>query len=59
MKPHQIIAVVTMILCVICMLVIGIAYNFWGEVCYWVIFVILVLVHAIPLLFNAKFLDQK
>ncbi len=57
MKPHQIIAVITMILCIICMLAIGIAYNFWNEVCYWIIFVILVVLHAVPLFFNFKFRD--
>lgn len=59
MKPHQIIAVATMILCAICMLVIGIAYNFWNEALYWVIFVVLFLLHAIPLFFNSKFTDRK
>lgn len=46
-----------MILCIICMLAIGIAYNFWNEVCYWIIFVILVVLHAVPLFFNFKFRD--
>ena len=59
MKLHHIIAIVTMILSAICMLVIGIAYNFWNEACYWVIFVVLVLGHAIPLFFNSKILDRK